>query len=175
MRMTDEQRKMAEQNHNLIYGFLNNNNLDEEEYYGMAAIGLCKAVMSYDHKRGKLSTLANKCMKNEVIRYIKHINGKTKIPSKNIFSYDILLNEDDNESYIDIMLESDFNTHEIVDRSISIANFSKELTDRERFIVKCFESGLNQSDIARDLNVTPQAIYKSVKKIRSKWNKFTDR
>ena len=73
------------------------------------------------------------------------------------------------------MLESDFNIHEIVDRSISIANFSKELTDRERFIVKCFESGLNQSDIARDLNVTPQAIYKSVKKIRNKWNKFKNK
>ena len=117
--MTDEQRKMAEQNHNLIYGFLNNNNLDEEEYYGMAAIGLCKAVMSYDHKRGKLSTLANKCMKNEIIRYIKYINGKTKIPSKNIISYDILLEDDNSEFYIDTMLEDNFDTYEEMEASVN--------------------------------------------------------
>lgn len=170
--MTDEQRKIVEQNHNLIYDFLNKNKLNKDEYYGVAAIGLCKAAMNYNNKISRLSTLAYKCMMNEVIICFKHENSKTKIPYDKIFSYDILLNEDESESYIDIMLEGDFNTYEMAEVSINFANFSKKLTDREKFIIKCFENGFNQNEIARGLNVTPQAIYKSVKRMKDKWSKI---
>lgn len=175
MRLTEEQRKIVEQNHNLIYDFLYKKNLNEEEYYGAAAIGLCNAVIYHNHKRGKLSTLAYKCMMSEVIRCIKHENGKTKIPSKNICSYDVLLNEEENESYKDIILTDSFNTYEIAEANINYINFLKKLNDKEKFIVKCFESGLNQTEIAKKIEVKPQAVNYRVKKIKNKWNKFINK
>ena len=136
MRMTDEQRKMVEQNHNLIYDFLYKQNLDTEEYYDIAAIGLCEAAIKYDSKRSKFSTFAYRCMKSEVNHYHAYNTRKRRIPSDRIFSYDILLNsdEDEYESFISTLLESDFDTHEIVEKTISFANFSRELNDREKFI-----------------------------------------
>jgi len=63
--MTTEQTKLAEDNHNLIYSFLNKYNL-KSDYYGDAGIGLCKAAMTYDKsKKFAFSTYAYKCMFNE--------------------------------------------------------------------------------------------------------------
>ena len=42
--LNEYQQKYAEQNHNLIYGILNDKNLSIDEYYDVAAIGLCKAA-----------------------------------------------------------------------------------------------------------------------------------
>ena len=177
MRMTDEQRKMVEQNHNLIYDFLYKQNLDTEEYYDIAAIGLCEAAIKYDSKRSKFSTFAYRCMKSEVNHYHAYNTRKRRIPADHIYSYDILLNDNEEEcdSYIDKLFESDFNTYEIVEISISFANFSSELNDREKFIIKCFESGLNQTETAKEIGVTQQSVSQSVKKIRNKWNKFKNK
>lgn len=63
--MLPEQVRLVEENHNLIYGFLRKHNLNED-FYGDAAIGLCKAAMNYDSSTGaSFSTYAYKCMFNE--------------------------------------------------------------------------------------------------------------
>lgn len=71
--LTPEQQKLVEDNHNLIYHILRKMNLSDDEFYGIAAIGLCKAAMSYG-KSNKVvfSTYAHHVMhaeiKNEFIR-----------------------------------------------------------------------------------------------------------
>ena len=70
--LTKEQRLLAEENHNLIYTFLNNNNYFPEEYYDIAAIGYCEAAASFDSTKGfAFATYAFKCMKNEVYKHMK--------------------------------------------------------------------------------------------------------
>lgn len=64
--LTEEQKKFAEENHNLIYSFLMNKKLNLEEYYDIAAIGFCKAVKSYESSKGTFSTYAYICMSNEI-------------------------------------------------------------------------------------------------------------
>lgn len=64
--LTEEQKKFAEENHNLIYSFLMNKKLNFEEYYDIVAIGFCKAVKAYEPSRGPFSTYAYSCMMNEV-------------------------------------------------------------------------------------------------------------
>jgi RNA polymerase sigma factor (sigma-70 family) len=71
--LTPEQQKLVEDNHSLIYQFLHKLNLDIEEFYGIAAIGLCKAALSYKESwKIKFSTHAyyvmNAEIKNEFIR-----------------------------------------------------------------------------------------------------------
>ena len=65
-RLNDEQRQFVAENHNLIYSFLNSNKLDIEEWYDLAAIGLCKAAINYNGEIAKFSTFAYKCMWNQV-------------------------------------------------------------------------------------------------------------
>ena len=63
--MLAEHVSMVEKNHNLIYGFLHKYKLSED-FYGDAAIGLCKAARSYDETKGSsFATYAYKCMFNE--------------------------------------------------------------------------------------------------------------
>lgn len=63
--MLAEHIRMVEENHNLIYGFLHKYKLSED-FYGDAAIGLCKAAQSYDETKGSsFATYAYKCMFNE--------------------------------------------------------------------------------------------------------------
>jgi len=54
--LNDGQRILAEQNHNLIYTFLNQNHLNQDEYYGDMAEAYCIAIASYDERKGKLSS-----------------------------------------------------------------------------------------------------------------------
>ena len=54
--MTEEQKKLAEDNHNLIYFYARKYHMskqDFEDMYGILAIGLCKAARDYDESRGR--------------------------------------------------------------------------------------------------------------------------
>ena len=62
IQITEEQRKLVEENHNLIYSFLQKYNLAIDEYYGLASIGLCKAGKTYNGDKSNFSTYAYKCM-----------------------------------------------------------------------------------------------------------------
>lgn len=55
MRLSDEQRQIVEDNHNLIYWYCNLKNLDLEEWYDLLCIELCFTVMKYDPEKGSLS------------------------------------------------------------------------------------------------------------------------
>ena len=46
-RLSPEEKQLAERYHRLIFTFLNEKHLNEREYYGLAAIGYCKAVKQY--------------------------------------------------------------------------------------------------------------------------------
>ena len=51
LKLNDEQRKLVEQNHNLIYSAMTKCGIrrqDFDDYYGFASIGLCKAAIDYD-------------------------------------------------------------------------------------------------------------------------------
>lgn len=65
MRLTDEQRKFAEENHKLIYKFMQDKNLDPEEWYGVVAIGYVKAVAMFNPDETEFSKHAYQYMRNE--------------------------------------------------------------------------------------------------------------
>lgn len=74
--MLAEHTRMVEENHNLIYGFLHKYKLSEN-FYGDAAIGLCKAAESYDETNGcSFATYAYRCMFNECGMAIR-VNKRT--------------------------------------------------------------------------------------------------
>lgn len=65
IKLNTEQRKLVEDNHDLIYGFMVKYKLDFNNWYDVCAIGLCKASVIYDNSTC-FSTLAYRCMYNEV-------------------------------------------------------------------------------------------------------------
>lgn len=65
IKLNTEQKKLVEDNHDLIYGFMTKYRLDFSTWYDVCAIGLCKAGMAYDGSN-RFSTFAYYCMHNEV-------------------------------------------------------------------------------------------------------------
>ena len=57
IKLNTEQKKLVEDNHDLIYGFLTKYKLDFSTWYDVCAIGLCKAGMAYDGSN-RFSTFA---------------------------------------------------------------------------------------------------------------------
>jgi len=55
MTLDDSQRKLVEENHNLIYWYASTFGVDLEEWYGDLAIELCKTIVQYDSEKGSLS------------------------------------------------------------------------------------------------------------------------
>lgn len=74
--LTPEQKKIVEENHNLIYFYINNNDLDESEYYDLLALSLCKAAKKFDPSKSKFSTFALHCFKMD--HWIELRNKKAK-------------------------------------------------------------------------------------------------
>lgn len=170
--LTKEQQNLVESNHNLIYGYLHKNNLNFDDYYDIAAIGLCKASMSYKISKGKFSTYAYKCMNNEVNNYLKFdINGKTKIPEKELMSYDTSL-EDGSEAIVDGMENGNSNIEEDIIVGIDYLSFINLLNEKEQLVIEHLQDGLKQCQIAKEIGCTQQNISLTVKKIKEKWLKY---
>ena len=61
--MTDYQRQLVTDNHNLIYRFLQKEKLNMEDWYDLAAIGMCKAAKTFnDFLHMHLNVCLTKCI-----------------------------------------------------------------------------------------------------------------
>ena len=79
LKLTENQKELVCKNHNLIYAFLKAHGLcasEGEDWYGVAAEGLCKAARAFRAESGvRFSTLAYVCMENEIKKVMRRHNG----------------------------------------------------------------------------------------------------
>lgn len=73
--MTDEQRKLVEDNielaYHFVYTYCNNYDIEFDDKIQLASFALCKAAISFDDHEGiSFSTYAYKVMLNEFFTYI---------------------------------------------------------------------------------------------------------
>lgn len=170
--LTSKQKELVELNHKLIYKFAIKKDISIEEYYDILAIGLCKAAIAYDENKGKFSTLAFKCMNNELCSYFNHIKTQHVIPEALIFSYDAPIN-DTGDCLLDVF-PTKYSIQDTVMNNIMIGKFKNSLDKNEENIVKLLISGVTQSEIARCLNCSRQNINRYIAKIRKKWNQIVE-
>ena len=180
MKLIEEQRKLIEENHNLIYGFLKKNELDEEEYYDIAAIGLCKAAMQYNSTKGEFSTFAYKCMKNKISHQWSYDARKRRIPKDLIYSYNTSYDKEkqewrNSEAMYTIWNKNGRDTADIFIEEEKISKFLSLLKEEEQLIVKYLVSGFIHREIANKIGVTEQAVSQRVRYIRRKWNEYNEK
>ena len=159
--LNEQQRKLAEENHNLIYKFASIKHADLEEFYGVFAIGLCYAAHAFDPERGtKFSTLAYQCMTNEWRNYWRMRFANDRIPPNHEVSLDALelYLGDDGYVYDD--------TQQYVDK------FILRLTKTERTVLSGLLAGYRCTDIARRLGWSRQYIHQTKKEIQNKWLRY---
>lgn len=175
--LNQRQQELVEKNHILIYEFAKEKRISVDEYYGLLAIGLCKAALAYDENRGKFSTIAYCCMSNELKGYWNYINKKSMIPKTKMFSYDMPVKDCNNEnfanSYIDTIVDDKDMQNEIAN-NIMLSEYGKLLTEKERKVFESLIKGLTYTDIAEEMNCTKQNINYYMQQIRKKLPKLKE-
>lgn len=167
-RLTNKQQELVSNNHSLIYGYAMKNGLDIEEYYDILAIALCKAAMAFNDDRGRFSTFAYSCMRNEVGTYWRKMQCSSSIPNSAIIHYesDPTSFDDGSDCYLD-KLAHDKMASNILSDLIS-SEFINSLSDREQLIINMLHHGMTHKDIAERLSCKRQNISYHIGKLREK-------
>lgn len=157
--LNDTQRRLVEENHNLIYTFLNSRNLSLdaiEDWYGVAAIGLCKAALSWDEiKKIKFSTYAFVCMENIVRSELKKNSNSLHNYS---ISMDTCLNDTDEVTIGDFVPDknNEFNEFEFLDIVKEI--YDKRNSRDKKIIDMIISCPIKQRQVADELGITRTVV-----------------
>ena len=168
MKLTEEQKKLVEENHNLIYWFAKKYHVPIEEYYDVLAQGLCMAAYHYDPSKCSFSTYAYLCMNTEMhVEYRKTLR-KSEIPQGNIFHYENAW------QLSDLIPTNEKTENKVIDR-ISYENLisllNDILNDKDKEVLTHILNGLTMREIAKIEGTSHQAIHNRMKKIREKVKK----
>lgn len=173
--LTQEQKELAEKNHNLIYGLAYKCGIDIEEFYGVLAIGLCKAAKHYDSNRGAFSTFAYKTMYYEYIKEVQSISGKS-IPQYMIIPLDTEAlwasqsdNSGDSMTLANIVPDKNVHVEDDVLCEIQYEKFLDSLHGSDREIMEMLKNGLTKAEIANALHMSYQNVRSKVTKIMRRW------
>ena len=168
MKLTEEQKKLVEENHSLIYWFAKKYHIPIEDYYDVLAQGLCMAAYHYDPSKCSFSTYAYLCMNTEMhVEYRKTLR-KSEIPQGNIFHYE-------NAWQLSDLIPTNEKTENKVIDKISYENLTSLLNDilndKDKEVLNYILNGLTMREIAKIEGTSHQAIHNRMKKIRDKVKK----
>ena len=169
--LTNKQKELVVENHNLIYGYAYKKGILLDDYYDVLAIGLCKAAKSYDSDKSEFSTFAFKCMDNEMNTVSK--NKKTVIPNDLVVSYDSqesINNISNGLSFAETI--SDFKYHESIVYDMMTNEIMNSLTKKESIIFKYLISGLTHREIASEMKCNRSNVTYFANRIRKKVNDY---
>jgi RNA polymerase sporulation-specific sigma factor len=160
-----------------------NTGINIEDLVSIGAIGLIKAVNTFDpEKKIKLATYASRCIENEILMYLRR-NNKNR--SEVSFDEPLNIDWDGNELLLSDVLGTENDTisrgiEEEVDRTLLREALSR-LTDRERIIME-LRFGLQggeektQKDVADLLGISQSYISRLekriIKRLRKEFNKM---
>lgn len=149
--------KFIIENHNLIYSYAIKHHLDIEEYYGILAIGLVKAVERFDDSYGtNFSTFAYKVMKNEVLMDRLKRN-------RDALCHTITLNGFDEYgcSLVEVIPNEE--------KDIFDVKLPKDLTEEEKELLIYRLCGFTNKEIQDLTGMYPAKISRTMGMIRIKW------
>lgn len=182
------QEQLIMDNHNLVYHILQKMNLYNQldEYYDIAVIGLIKAAKNYDAtKQINFSTFAGKCIRNEILLYLRQQQSNRLKANYNTISLEKTVFDENGKKILlidkipgNVNIEQELiNNEKIIHLYKAISN----LSDSERFIIE-HSYGLNNKKILRQKQLAEiigqsqanvsRIIKKIFKKIKQEMEKY---
>ena len=84
---TEEEKRLAEQNHDLVYQFLKSHNYSVEDYYNTVVFGYLKGIQKYCRYIGNsagnnLAGICWNCMRSEMKSHFKMETAKKRQPAE---------------------------------------------------------------------------------------------
>lgn len=143
--LTEEERRFAEEHHDLMYRYMKIHELDPEEWYDILIIPYLNAVKKF-HQYEKLQSLKFeqvffRTLDNARSNHFRDMNRLKRKPSGGVFSYDALIdNEDSDRNSFEYYL---VDTYASVERQVILKELYRE------FYNKCTEREPWATDIRK--------------------------
>lgn len=155
--LTDEQQRIVTDNHNLIYWYARNRNLNIDDWYDLLAIEFCETVMKWNKERGTLSNYFKKRMDNKLINHMNSINCQKR--KAEVIQYVEELHQDDG-------VENDILLQELLIGGI---------TPLEAKVLKMKYAGYTHKEVCEVLNISGVKLRKIIAKLRKEYhNEYKD-
>ncbi len=172
-KLSDAERKYAEENHSLIYKFLNSGNYSIEEYYNIAVFGFLKAVQVYHRRKDlngkyKFSVIAWKYMQSEIGNYFRMKNSKKRGAMENILSLDA-----DNEEMENLynIISGKSAEADVMEKSC-MDSILENLTEMQRKIICLKMTGYSNTETFLILGISSSTFYKEMNRIKKSLENF---
>lgn len=156
----------------MIYSFLYKYHLDVEEWYDIAAIGLCKAANTYNNDKSKFSTYAYKCMYTTIIMEKRKENAMRTIPQNQIVYYENQVNESSKDNDTSTFLNYIPSKQDIENETISalsLENIENELVGNKKKVFLLLREGYTQCEISKIIGISKQRVSKIKQEITEKY------
>lgn len=156
--LTTEQRDFAEDNHELVYQFLQQNHFSFDEYYDIAVFGYLNAIYRYfsdaELQHYSFSTIAFQNMRRTCNGYIKATKRRGFLEEA-IGIHDLY-----ERNFLYIIPYNDFQTAlmEQVEAKLLLHDLASKISEQQMKIVRMKASGYSLREIAQKQNTTIRAI-----------------
>ena len=176
-KMTETQRKLAEENYGLIGGFCNLYNLNSDDYSDILSLALCESAMRYDASKGiAFSTYTYQIMNNRMIDEYRKTQSREVIPRDMIISENDLVVDDNTKetSFFDIIPTINSVEEIVLYRSMinDIKNKDKFLSDTQKKALDYILIGLSNKEMQLALQCTLRYSEKLRQVIKNKVSDF---
>lgn len=151
----------------MIYSFLQKYHLSIEDYYDLAAIGLCEAGSKFDDSKSKFSTYAYKCMFTTVFMQVRNKKTMKRIQDHQVVYYQAEFGDSNGEgtsTFVD-HIPSKENVEESVLSEIIFEEYVTKLKDRDKQIFILFSEGYKQGEISRIVGCSQSQVSRVRKKL----------
>lgn len=155
-----------------------NTGVDLDDLISIGAIGLIKAVRSFDpEKKIKLATYASRCIENEILMYLRRVS---KLRAEVSFDEPLSADNEGNELLLSDVLTSDedtaFSKLQEKKETEALKAVVSELPERERVIIQLRyglsgKDELTQREVADFLGISQSYISRLEKRILNKLKK----
>lgn len=146
--------------------------MDVEEWYDLAAIGLCKAANTYNNNKSGFSTYAYKCMYTTIIMEKRKENAMRIIPQNQIVYYENQVNESSKDNDTSTFLNYIPSKQDIENETISalsLENIENELVGNKKKVFLLLREGYTQCEISKIIGISKQRVSKIKQEITEKY------
>ena len=146
--------------------------LDVEEWYDLAAIGLCKAANTYNNDKSGFSTYAYKCMYTTIIMEKRKENAMCRIPQNQIVYYENQVSEEskdnDTSTFLNYMPSKQNIENETIS-ALSLENIENKLNGNKKKVFLLLREGYTQCEISKIIGISKQRVSKIKHEIAEKY------
>lgn len=165
--LTPEQRLFAAEHHGLVYAFLKEKNLPENEYYDIVIFGFLRAVRRYFTETAlseyKFSTIAWNCMYVDLCNHFKAQHRQKRTAT--VIS--IHISKSDNGLPLEETIGSPDELMQQLETRLLLHDLANHVSRQQMDMVRLRTSGYSDRDIARKHNISRDQVRKLLSEVRS--------